>query len=125
MQTFENITKVKCPPLKLLRPLSSLQKSNTSISTLIVSTSSSSTQAHLLPSTSSTAATATVSEPHRPISMSDSVLSTNNSMFTPIKSSSIVSFPPSNSSIESSSACTTKLNLKPNSETCARKKKLL
>ncbi|GFT48466.1 uncharacterized protein TNCV_3822511 [Trichonephila clavipes] len=52
-QIDENITKVKCPPLKLLQPLSSLPKPNISISTPAVSTSFSSTQAQLLPSTSS------------------------------------------------------------------------
>ncbi|GFV75184.1 putative RNA-directed DNA polymerase from transposon BS [Trichonephila clavipes] len=51
-QTDENITKVKCPPLKLLQPLSSLPKPNTSISTPAISPSSLSTQAQLLPSTS-------------------------------------------------------------------------
>ncbi|GFV79995.1 uncharacterized protein TNCV_1182841 [Trichonephila clavipes] len=51
-QTDENITKVKCPPLKLLQPLASLPKPNTSISTPAISTSSSSTQAQLLPSIS-------------------------------------------------------------------------
>ncbi|GFX11917.1 hypothetical protein TNCV_2997011 [Trichonephila clavipes] len=57
MQTDENVTKVKYPPLKLLQSLSSLPKTNTSISTSVASTSSSSTKAHLLSSTSSIAAT--------------------------------------------------------------------
>ncbi|GFT13411.1 uncharacterized protein TNCV_3200531 [Trichonephila clavipes] len=52
-QTDENITKIKCPPLELLQPLSSKTGTNLSISTPDVSTSSSSTQAQLLPSTSS------------------------------------------------------------------------
>ncbi|GFU82661.1 uncharacterized protein TNCV_2900021 [Trichonephila clavipes] len=56
-QTDENITKIKCPPLKLLQPLSPLPKPNTSLSTPAVSTSSSSTQAQLLPPASSIAAT--------------------------------------------------------------------
>ncbi|GFU90551.1 uncharacterized protein TNCV_2574841 [Trichonephila clavipes] len=51
-QTDENITKIKCPPLELLQPLSSTTRTNLSISTPDVSTSSSSTQAQLLPSTS-------------------------------------------------------------------------
>ncbi|GFX96213.1 uncharacterized protein TNCV_2291011 [Trichonephila clavipes] len=55
-QTDENVTKVKCPPLNLLQPL---PKPDVSISTPVISTSSS-TQAHLLPSTSTAA---TVSEP--------------------------------------------------------------
>ncbi|GFV86007.1 hypothetical protein TNCV_203871 [Trichonephila clavipes] len=46
-QTDENITKLKCSSLKLLQPLLSLPKSNTSISIPAVSTSSSSTQAQL------------------------------------------------------------------------------
>ncbi|GFX06662.1 uncharacterized protein TNCV_382581 [Trichonephila clavipes] len=53
-QTDENVTKVKCPPLKLLQPLSSIPKSDISITTPVISTSS--TQAELLPSTSSTEA---------------------------------------------------------------------
>ncbi|GFX63997.1 putative RNA-directed DNA polymerase from transposon X-element [Trichonephila clavipes] len=44
-QTDENITKIKCSPLKLLEPLSSKPKPNASISTPNVSRSSSSTQA--------------------------------------------------------------------------------
>ncbi|GFX53867.1 uncharacterized protein TNCV_1598131 [Trichonephila clavipes] len=48
-QTDENITKIKCPPLQLLRPLSSVPKPNASPS---ISTSSSNTQANLLPSAS-------------------------------------------------------------------------
>ncbi|GFW36829.1 uncharacterized protein TNCV_4348701 [Trichonephila clavipes] len=55
-QTDENITKIKCPLLKLLEALSSIPKPNTSISTPVISTSSS-TQAHLLPFTSGTANT--------------------------------------------------------------------
>ncbi|GFV08353.1 uncharacterized protein TNCV_327871 [Trichonephila clavipes] len=51
-QTDENITKIKCPPLKLLQPTSFLSKQNISTSIPTASTSSSSTQAHLLPSTS-------------------------------------------------------------------------
>ncbi|GFT73808.1 putative RNA-directed DNA polymerase from transposon BS [Trichonephila clavipes] len=42
-QTDENITKIKCPPLELLQPLSSTTRTNLSISTPDVSTSSSST----------------------------------------------------------------------------------
>ncbi|GFT43062.1 uncharacterized protein TNCV_3769021 [Trichonephila clavipes] len=43
-QTDENITKINCPPLELLQPLSSKTRTNLSISTPDVSTSSSSTQ---------------------------------------------------------------------------------
>ncbi|GFW90141.1 uncharacterized protein TNCV_1789631 [Trichonephila clavipes] len=42
-QPDENITKIKCPPLKLLQPLSSILKPNISASTPVVSTSSPST----------------------------------------------------------------------------------
>ncbi|GFW51417.1 putative RNA-directed DNA polymerase from transposon BS [Trichonephila clavipes] len=85
-QTDENITQIKCPPLNLLQPLSSLPKPNVLISTPAISTSSSSTQAELLPPISAKAAT--VLQPEPPIPMSNVVLS---NMFTPIESSSIVS----------------------------------
>ncbi|GFV04974.1 hypothetical protein TNCV_2906421 [Trichonephila clavipes] len=51
-QTDENITKIKCPPLKLLQPASSISKQNKIASIPTVSTSSASNQAHPLPSTS-------------------------------------------------------------------------
>ncbi|GFV78850.1 hypothetical protein TNCV_4079501 [Trichonephila clavipes] len=57
-QTDENIAKIKCPPLKLLQPASSISKQNKTAS---ISTSSAFTQAHLLPSTS------TISESQPPI----------------------------------------------------------
>ncbi|GFW23851.1 uncharacterized protein TNCV_945361 [Trichonephila clavipes] len=60
-QTDENITKIKCPPLKLLQPASSISKQNKTASIPTVSISSSSTQAQLLPSTS------TISESQPPI----------------------------------------------------------
>ncbi|GFW17461.1 uncharacterized protein TNCV_1393061 [Trichonephila clavipes] len=53
-QTDENITQIKCPPLQLLQPLLSVPQPDKSNS---VSTLSSATQADLLTSTSSTAAT--------------------------------------------------------------------
>ncbi|GFX09963.1 hypothetical protein TNCV_4101041 [Trichonephila clavipes] len=59
-QTDENITKIVCPLLELLQPTSSLSKQDISASVPTVSTSSS-TQAHLLPSTS------TISESQPPI----------------------------------------------------------
>ncbi|GFV36752.1 uncharacterized protein TNCV_2649951 [Trichonephila clavipes] len=86
-QTDENITKIKCPPLKLLEPLSSKPRPNISISAPDVSRSSSSTQAQLLPSTSSIAATN--SEPQPPIPTSNDAPSTND-MFTRIESSSSI-----------------------------------
>ncbi|GFW78064.1 uncharacterized protein TNCV_135341 [Trichonephila clavipes] len=50
-QTDENITKIVCPPLKLLQP-TPLEKKYISASTPTVSTLSSFTQAHCFPSTS-------------------------------------------------------------------------
>ncbi|GFT24832.1 uncharacterized protein TNCV_3021241 [Trichonephila clavipes] len=52
-QTDENITKVKCPPLQILKPLLSVPHLNASPSITSNSTSSSTTQANLLPSESS------------------------------------------------------------------------
>ncbi|GFV17905.1 hypothetical protein TNCV_2770741 [Trichonephila clavipes] len=98
-QTDENITKVKCPTLKLLQPLSSLPKTNTSISTLVVSKLSSSTQAHLLSSISSIAAT--VSEPQPSTLVSDAMLSTTNNMCIPIEPySPTISASPSNFNVQ-------------------------
>ncbi|GFW64595.1 hypothetical protein TNCV_3514171 [Trichonephila clavipes] len=89
-QTDENITKIKCPPLNLLQPLSCPPKPNILQSTPAVTLSSSSTQAKLLPSTSSI--TATVSEPQPPTPVSDVILSSANTIITPTEpSSSIVS----------------------------------
>ncbi|GFT36790.1 putative RNA-directed DNA polymerase from transposon BS [Trichonephila clavipes] len=59
-QTDENVTKLVCPRLKILRPASPLLKKYLSLSIPTVSTSST-TEAHLLPSTS------TISEPQTPI----------------------------------------------------------
>ncbi|GFT83052.1 hypothetical protein TNCV_3464931 [Trichonephila clavipes] len=50
-QTDENIKKIKLPPLKFLQTASSDSKPNMSASIPTVSTSSSSTQARLSPST--------------------------------------------------------------------------
>ncbi|GFX27174.1 putative RNA-directed DNA polymerase from transposon BS [Trichonephila clavipes] len=52
-QTDENITKIVCPPLKLLQPLIFVPKPTISSSVPAVNKSSTSTQAELLPSTSS------------------------------------------------------------------------
>ncbi|GFX63666.1 uncharacterized protein TNCV_2824521 [Trichonephila clavipes] len=62
-QSDENITKIKCPPLKLLAPLSSKQRTN--IPTAV--TTSSSAQTQLLPSISSK--TSTTSDPQPPTPM--------------------------------------------------------
>ncbi|GFW50029.1 hypothetical protein TNCV_2316111 [Trichonephila clavipes] len=64
-QTDENITKIKCPPLKLLAPLSSKQRPNISTA----NTTSSSAQAQLLPSISSK--TSITSDPQPPTPMSE------------------------------------------------------
>ncbi|GFU88317.1 uncharacterized protein TNCV_847101 [Trichonephila clavipes] len=86
-QTDENITQIKCPPLQLLQPLLSVPQPDKSNS---VSLLSSATQADILPSTSSIAAT--ISEPPHLIPVSDTLLSTTSNMFTPIEpSSSIIS----------------------------------
>ncbi|GFS80391.1 uncharacterized protein TNCV_3448181 [Trichonephila clavipes] len=106
-QTDENITQIKCPPLQLLQPLLSVPQPDKSNS---VSTLSSATQADLLPSTSSIAAT--VSEPPHLIPVSDTLLSTTSNIFTPIEpSSSIISASLSNSGIQPLSASSTQ-NLK-------------
>ncbi|GFT52187.1 uncharacterized protein TNCV_2530561 [Trichonephila clavipes] len=84
-QTDENITKIKCSPLKLLEPFSSKPKPNASISTPNVSRSSSSTQAQLLLSTSSIPTA--YSESQLPIPTSTDAPSTND-MFTSIGTSS-------------------------------------
>ncbi|GFT69241.1 RNase H domain-containing protein [Trichonephila clavipes] len=68
-QTDENITKVKCPPLQILKPLLSVPHPNTSPSITSNSTSSSTTQVNLLPSASSIKPTTqTESRLHEPIS---------------------------------------------------------
>ncbi|GFU35829.1 uncharacterized protein TNCV_3380841 [Trichonephila clavipes] len=85
-QTDENITKIKCPLLVLLQPLSSTTRTNLSISNPDVSTSSSSTQAQLLPSTSSISPSNSVSPP--PIPTCNDAPSNN--MVTPIESSSSI-----------------------------------
>ncbi|GFV53291.1 hypothetical protein TNCV_1645231 [Trichonephila clavipes] len=83
-QTDKNITQIKCPPLNLLQPVPSLSKPNILISNTAISTSSSSTQAELLPPISAKAATFLQPEP--PIPMSNVVLS---NMFTSIVSTSL------------------------------------
>ncbi|GFU94991.1 hypothetical protein TNCV_2158161 [Trichonephila clavipes] len=88
------------------QPLLSVLQPNTSPSIPSVSTLSSTTQADLLPSTSSIEGT--VSEPPPPIPVFDTLLSTTSKMFIPIEpSSSIISASSSNSSNQPSSASTT------------------
>ncbi|GFT97633.1 uncharacterized protein TNCV_2024511 [Trichonephila clavipes] len=63
-QTDENITKMVCPPLKLLQPLVSVPKPTISSSVAAVNKSSTSTQAELVPSTSLvTVASLSISQP--------------------------------------------------------------
>ncbi|GFU70747.1 uncharacterized protein TNCV_493101 [Trichonephila clavipes] len=117
-QTDETLTQIKCLPLQLLQPLLSVPQPDKSNS---VSTLSSATQAELLLSTSSIAAT--ISEPPLLIPVSDTLLSTTNNMFTPIEpSSSIISASTSNSSIQPPAASSTQ-NLKKKSKFRDRKRK--
>ncbi|GFX99410.1 uncharacterized protein TNCV_3023411 [Trichonephila clavipes] len=111
---YENITKVKCPPLNLLQPL---PKPDISISTPVISTSSS-TQAHLLPATSSTATA--ISDPQPP---PNNTLSTTNNMFTSLKPSSTMSASLSNSSNQNPSDSTIIQNSKKKTKTRDRKRK--
>ncbi|GFW23311.1 uncharacterized protein TNCV_3804101 [Trichonephila clavipes] len=68
-QTDENITKIKCPPVQLLPPLSSVPQPNAFPSIPSVSTSSYTTQANILPSASSMKPTTQFeSRLHEPIS---------------------------------------------------------
>ncbi|GFY22351.1 uncharacterized protein TNCV_398871 [Trichonephila clavipes] len=105
-QTDENITKTKCPPLKLLQP-SSLLKPN--ISPYIPSTSASSAQADLLTSSSPIAA----------ISESESV----NPIPNNVPSTSNISAFPSNSGVQPTSASTSIQDTKLKAKTRARKRK--
>ncbi|GFW46728.1 uncharacterized protein TNCV_2980841 [Trichonephila clavipes] len=67
-QTDENITKIVCPPLKLLQPLRSVPKPAISSSVPAVTKPSTSTQTQLLSSTSSVAATSpSKSQPSIPL----------------------------------------------------------
>ncbi|GFW25093.1 uncharacterized protein TNCV_3155961 [Trichonephila clavipes] len=78
-QTDEMITKIVCPPLKLLQPLITISKPNMSPSVPAVIKSSTSTQAELVPSTSSvTVASPSKSQP--PNSLIDTVPTTSNSL---------------------------------------------
>ncbi|GFU68794.1 uncharacterized protein TNCV_2576551 [Trichonephila clavipes] len=86
-QTDENITKIFCPPLKLLQPLVSVPKPTISSSVAAVNKSSTSTQAELIPSTSSvTVASPSKSQP--PNSVLDTAPTTSNSLSISAASSS-------------------------------------
>ncbi|GFX59724.1 hypothetical protein TNCV_1777641 [Trichonephila clavipes] len=119
--TQRKISQIKFPPLNLLQPLSSLSKTDVSLSTPAIFTSS--TQAQLLPFTSSIAVT--VQEPQPPIPMSGAVLSTTNNMFSSIESSLIIYASLTNSGIQQPSAFAIVRNSKQNSKTRTRKRKKL
>ncbi|GFY23698.1 uncharacterized protein TNCV_1629801 [Trichonephila clavipes] len=78
-QTDETITKIVCPTLKLLQPLISIPKATISSSVPAVTKSSTSTQAQLLPSTSSVTVT-WPSESPPPISLMDTAAAISNSL---------------------------------------------
>ncbi|GFU24335.1 hypothetical protein TNCV_942291 [Trichonephila clavipes] len=82
-----------------------------------------STQAHLLPTTPSTAAT--VSDHQPPTPTPNKALSTINNMFTPLKSSSTMSASSSNSSNQPPSGSTITQNSKKKIQDRKRKKELL
>ncbi|GFT32041.1 RNase H domain-containing protein [Trichonephila clavipes] len=97
-QTDETITKIVCPPLKLLKPLITISKPIMSSSIPEVIKSSTSTQAELVPSTSSvTVASPSQSPP--PNSVIDTTPTTSNSLSISAASSSSQSVipPPSDS----------------------------
>ncbi|GFT24799.1 uncharacterized protein TNCV_2618651 [Trichonephila clavipes] len=86
-QTDETITKIVCPPLKLLQPLITISKPIMSPSVPAVIKSSTSTQAELVPSTSSV----TVASPSKsqiPNSVIDTAPTTSNSLSISAASSS-------------------------------------
>ncbi|GFV80758.1 uncharacterized protein TNCV_4619191 [Trichonephila clavipes] len=86
-QTDENITKIVCPPLKLLQPLISDPKPTISSSVPALNKSSASTQAELVPSTSSvTVASPSKSQP--PNSVIDTASTTSNRLSISAASSS-------------------------------------
>ncbi|GFV20476.1 RNA-directed DNA polymerase from mobile element jockey [Trichonephila clavipes] len=75
-QTDENITKIVCPPLKLLQPLISVPKPTISSSVAAVNKSSTLTQAELVPSTSSV----TVASPSKSQTPNSTAPTTSNSL---------------------------------------------
>ncbi|GFU36023.1 putative RNA-directed DNA polymerase from transposon BS [Trichonephila clavipes] len=86
-QTDETITKIVCPPLKLLQTLVSIPKATISSSVPAVTKSSTSTQAQLLPSTSSVIVTSSSESPPS-IPFMDTAAATSNSLSTSTASSS-------------------------------------
>ncbi|GFX35189.1 uncharacterized protein TNCV_2331291 [Trichonephila clavipes] len=90
IQTDENITKIVCPPLKLLIPLVSLSKPTMSTKTPVAIKSSTTSQANLLPSTSSVTITSS-SESQPPIPLIYTVPTTSNSLSTSSLSNKVLS----------------------------------
>ncbi|GFX60667.1 uncharacterized protein TNCV_4917171 [Trichonephila clavipes] len=91
-QTDENITKIVCPPLKLLQPLITDPKSTISSSVAAVNKSSTSTQAELVPSTSSVTVTSpSKSQPINSVIDTVSTASDNLSISTASSSSTACS----------------------------------
>ncbi|GFX37040.1 hypothetical protein TNCV_1175401 [Trichonephila clavipes] len=91
-QTDETITKIVCPPLKLLQPLITISKPNMSSSVRAVTKSSTSTQAQLVPSTSSvTVTTPSISQPTNSVIDTISTASDNLSISTASSSSTACS----------------------------------
>ncbi|GFT99318.1 uncharacterized protein TNCV_3162121 [Trichonephila clavipes] len=86
-QTDENITKIVCPPLKLLQPLVSVPKPTISSSVTAVTKPSSSTQAQLLPS-ASFVTVPSLSESQSSIPLIDTAPTTSNSLSISAASSS-------------------------------------
>ncbi|GFV51577.1 uncharacterized protein TNCV_1734431, partial [Trichonephila clavipes] len=78
-QTDENITKIVCPPLKLLQPLVSVPKPTISSSVAAVTKPSSSTQTQLLPS-SSFVTVPSLSESQPSIPLIDTAPTTSNNL---------------------------------------------
>ncbi|GFW10275.1 uncharacterized protein TNCV_4812431 [Trichonephila clavipes] len=119
-QTDENITKINCPPLELLQPLSSKTRTNVSISTPDVSRSSFLTQAKLLQSTSLISTSKSESQP--PIPTCNDAPSNN--MVDPIESSSsIIPTSSSQSVIQPPSDSNTVQNAKKLAKERSRKRK--
>ncbi|GFW49683.1 uncharacterized protein TNCV_357861 [Trichonephila clavipes] len=91
-QTDETITKIVCPPLKLLQPLITISKPNMSSSVPAVTKSSTSTQAQLVPSTSSVTVTSpSISQPPNSVIGTVSTASDNLSISTASSSSTACS----------------------------------
>ncbi|GFV13218.1 hypothetical protein TNCV_3655381 [Trichonephila clavipes] len=91
-QTDETITKIVCPPLKLLQPLIYVPKSTIFSSVPAITKSSTSTQAQLLPSTSSVTVTSS-SKSQPPVPLVDTALAMSDSLSISAASSSSTACP--------------------------------